>query len=298
MAKTNITATIIIAMVAMISMTGFAMAGSTTQTYVGSGSYYTGFNGFGTGDLTILTHTSHGSDVQQTSWDNTRMGGWQMMNTAQIATTIDRKTTIGMPGNHAANPDAAGLIITQSVDNAPTGGDSVMTVATYEDDVAYTSHVTVDQTTYLIDDGNGFESAGADTLIKGHCYDGNLSTYGITGTVTAVSDGVVNSSVTATMGMAEGGMWMQTYICAADLANGDETARLIVKNMLGAGSGSAAILGGTTDQGQADFGLTVLNDGLGYTTGGSLSGNPVSVSLIDDFDNGYMATGYIYAMNI
>lgn len=73
--KTAIMA-MIIAFVAIIGMTGLAMAGSTTQTYVGDGTYTTSWNG-NHGTMDIYTSTSNGQDHLSVDYQNGRSTGTQ-----------------------------------------------------------------------------------------------------------------------------------------------------------------------------------------------------------------------------
>ena len=283
----------VIAMVAMIGMTGFAAAGSSTDYYVGDGSYDTNFNGYGTGDLTIYTSTSYGNDVQHAEWSNTRIDGWQKMGTGgSTYTRIDRRTTVGKQGY---GQDASGVIFVKSTDNAPTGGDSLTAVATYKDDEAYSSHVMLEQTVVMADDGSGFEGVGAKTLIKGHAYGDDTL---VSGLVAATTDGQNNVTAFATINMDEGRFRMKTFTGAMDNNAGDEKAGMYIKKMTGIGNGTAAIGVYSTDAATAGWDVDITNDNLDrYNYDDGFYGNPVSVTFTDDFGSNYYATGYIYVVN-
>ena len=282
----------VIAMVAMIGMTGLAMAGSSTDYYVGDGSYDTNFHGYGSGDLTIYTSTSYGNDVQHAEWSNTRVNGWQEMDTGSMSTVIDRRTTVGKCGT---GQNASGYVFVQSTDNAPTGGDTLTAIADYRDDEAYTSHVTLNQTVRMVDNGAGFEGVGARTLIKGHAY--GADTY-VGGYVAATSDGQNNVTVFATIGMDDGKFRMKTYTGSMDGQGGLEASGMYIRNMEGVGDGTAAIGAYSTDGATAGWDNTIQNDALTrYNYDGGFNGNPVSVTFTDDFGTNYQATGYIYVYN-
>lgn len=282
----------VITAIVMIGLTGFAMAGSSTDYYVGDGAYDTNFNGYGIGDLTIYTSTSYGNDVQHVEWSNTRVNGWQEMDTGSMSTVIDRKTTVGKYGT---GQDASGSIFVQSTDNAPTGGDTLKAVADYKDDEAYTSHVTLKQTVLMVDNGAGFEGVGARTLIKGHAY--GADTY-VGGYVAATSDGHNNVTVFATIGMDEGKFRMKTYTGSMDSQSGLEASGMYIRNMKGVGDGTAAIGAYSTDDATAGWDNTIQNDAMTrYNYDDGFYGNPVSVTFTDDFNTNYQATGYIYVFN-
>ena len=278
----------VIAMVVMIGMTGFAMAGSTTGLYNGDGSYNVNFGGAGTGDLTIITHTSFGNDFQHADWSNAEIGGYQDMDTTSSWTEIDRETTITGEQNGQM---ATGFTLTQTDD---VDGNSLTTVAQYHDDVAGGSYVSLYQNTGV---GSipGFASGVGSpiTTIEGHAY--GADTY-VGGSVMAVSDGDDNATVYANIGMTEGSMGLFADIGAGTML-GNDGAGLDIYGMDGAGDGTANIGGFTSEDGTAEFGFGVTNDGLGYIAGGNINGDPLSISLIDDFDTDYDATGYIYVID-
>ena len=283
----------LIAIAAMIGMTGFAMAGSTTDVYVGDGSYYTDFSGYGTGDITILSQTSYGTDIQRAEWTDTRVNGWQEMDTDSMHgvdyTQIERQTTVGKQGY---GQDASGTIFVQSADNAYGSGDTLTAVATYHDDEAYGSHVTLKQTAKMCDDGAGFERVSADTLIKGFAYGADTL---VSGYIGAKTDGQNNVIAFATIDMNEGRFRMHTFNNATDYQSGLEASWLRIKNMKGVGNGTACIGVHSTDAATAEWDVDITNDDLDRSNNDAyFHGDPVSVTFTDNFDSNYHATGYVY----
>ena len=150
--------TMIVAFV-MIGTLGIVSAVTTDVTYTGDGSYDMNFDGSGVGYLGVHTYTGNGEDHLQTAWQNTEASGWQTMDTSSYSdsgttstwfatseyansgseTDINRIVTVGGANDGA---DASGSILTFTND---TNGNTIFTLATYRDDVAWTSHVTTDQ---------------------------------------------------------------------------------------------------------------------------------------------------------
>lgn len=75
--------------IAMIGMTGFAMANTTVATYVGDGSYAMTYGGSGAGSLFANTYTSDGFDNLAVNFDAS-VSGSQSMTTSSGWTEIDR----------------------------------------------------------------------------------------------------------------------------------------------------------------------------------------------------------------
>lgn len=91
--KTNTAVTtMIIALVAMIGMTGFALADTTVATYVGDGSYSMTYGGSGAGSLFANTYTSDGFDKLVIDFD-AGVSGSQSLTTTNGWTEIDRTST-------------------------------------------------------------------------------------------------------------------------------------------------------------------------------------------------------------
>ena len=189
----NIAVLTMIAIIA-IGTIGMVSAVTTDVTYIGDGSYSMNFDGSGTGYCGVHTYTSNGEDHMQATWQNAEASGWQTMDTSSYAytnptsswwgrvtgensgsgsaTTIDRIVTVGGRDDGA---DASGSIRTSTTDN---NGNTLYTIATYQDDVAWTSHVTTDQHVSIYqDECSGFEDsrrgfyhdeyAGSDTGVSG-----------------------------------------------------------------------------------------------------------------------------------
>lgn len=149
--------------IALVAMIGLTSAVTTDVIYNGDGSYNMYFDGDGTGYCGVHTYTSNGEDHLQTTWTNTIASGWQKMEVNEynrlnagkrrvnggnitynytglrLSTDINRSVTIGGANDGG---DASGSILTFTDDN---NGNTLFTIATYEDDVAWTSHMTTDQ---------------------------------------------------------------------------------------------------------------------------------------------------------
>jgi len=170
--KTVVTA--MIAFVLAIGMTGLGAAVTTDVTYTGDGSYNMNFNGAGTGYCGVHTFTSNGEDHMGATWTNAQATGWQTMDTLSYDnppvtdtwncglfhlfsceetvassgsnTDINRVITVGGMNDGA---DASGSIMTFTND---TNGNTLFSLATYKDDVAWTSHVTTEQSVSMYQD--------------------------------------------------------------------------------------------------------------------------------------------------
>lgn len=246
------TTTMIVALVAMIGMTGLAMAGSTMDydvTFVGSGS----------GSATISTVTPVGTDYQHATWSNCDASGWQSGSYNNGAyTRIDRRTTITGSVNGAP---ASGTILTQVTPTSPcaTKPAFVQTNVAYHDDDAYGSHIKLVQGATLYDsdvpviDDAGYEYADVDTRITGYAYDsGNAS---VSGSVAAVTDGSLTAVTSIGAFVSDGSLWMNVDSLIRDETDDDETSKTtyIVKvrsqpnTADGSITGQAAVNGITVD---------------------------------------------------
>lgn len=228
-------------------------------------------------------------EVTSNTPSNAGIGGSQNMNTASGWTVINRGTTITGTANGAM---ASGFTATQTIDNS---GDLLTAYAGYKDDVAGGSYVELGQEVYV---GTilGLESGVGSplTYIDGYAYGDDTR---VVGQVQAVSNGVNNVSVSASIDMSEGEMSMGVGIGAVTLIGSAEAAGLDV-GMYGDGTGVAQINGHSTCQATAEFDFDVTNDGLGYDAFGDINGNPVTVNLFDDFDADYSAIGHIYLVTL
>lgn len=193
--KTIQTATILIALVAMISMTGLAMADSVMD-------YTVDFGGVGDGSFRIDTMTPAGNDVQIAEWTNCEAGGYQDGSYGFNGdwTVIDRETAV----TGIQNGDVAGGSIYTRSEMLSDGiyiPGSVTTYATYHDNNAGGSYVYLDQKSGLYDaDGMpnvGCDGVGALTWINGYAY-GDVNTH-VSGSVTSTTDGTngVSTSIGA-----------------------------------------------------------------------------------------------------
>ncbi len=284
--------TMIIAVIAMIGMTGLAMAGSTDVVYTGDGSYNMNYIGAGTGSFGIHTYTSYGDDHVGTTFGNTDIVGSQNMNTGSTWTQITRDVTVGTGG---WGQDASGTIVTDSIDNAPNAdGDIVYTRATYHDDVAWSSHVRLDQTVEMVDDGI-YEKVSGTAQISGHAYGGDTL---VTGVIGAITEGGCKATVEMKMALTEGHFDMNADVYADDPTNAGETAKLynINNNAWGVyapAEGTAYFLG---DGYEVKHDLTITAGAGTIHTYGTAYGPDVYIP--STFSNNYQATGYIYALEV
>ena len=297
--KTNTAITaMIIAMVAMIGMTGFAAAMNTDVQYNGDGSYYCDYDAYGTGSIGIHTYTSDGSDHLVSGWENTEAHGWQQMDTYSgtgqyggnySGTVIDRSAIVG---GAAAGEDEAGYIITLTTDN---DNNSVYTAAIYHDNVGLGSHIMTDQTVVV---GSIVNIAGlqynitgviAETAISGFAYGSNTTVSGFVMTRSG------DEYTYALLQMDNGRMSLYTLSAAgsvdpAFMVNG-ACGQLIVVDAKGIGVFGA---GAGTDMHGAAF---WMKDDLGYTHYYS-NGMGVTIDMITTFDGNFDASGYIYAVDL
>ena len=276
--------TMVVAIVAMIGMTGFALATTTTANYVGDGSYGMTYGGSGTGSMNINTWTSAGIDQMNVGWTNTNVNGQQDMSTSSFPelsysmTHIHRNVTVGTGGT---GQDASGYIQTYSLN----GDNSVTSLATYHDDEADGSHVTTAQQVHTFTDGE-FNSIFGDINIDGSA-SGNDTL--VTGLVKVRSGSILTL---ADMKMIEGAFNLYTYISAPD-----GSTKLDPITMTGTGTGNATMAGFANTPAMADFSLDAINDAAGYHIDGNAE-NLTSMSFHDDFDEGYIGTGNIYVYNV
>lgn len=280
--KTNTAVRSMVVAFLVIGMTGFAMAGSTTQTYEGDGTYTTSFGGTGTGDLTIFTHTSYGDDRMSVDWQNTNVGGNQWMNTGS-KTGITRDVTVGTGGWQQA---ASGNIMTGTYSTDTGNGHYIGTVSTYKDDVAYGSHVNLQQTINLYDNGPD-EALSGNAKISGFAYGANTL---VSGYVEADAGPMF---VSAGVGVTEGlfDMSMKTI-------SKDNSASYLDRTKLKNIAVTAVGIGGADLDANGDdvrVGLHTTNDGHWDNFAGSQG---TGFNQYDDFDTHYSATGYIYAIEI
>lgn len=276
------THTIIIALVAMIGMTGLAMAGSTTQQWIGDGSYTTTFGGAGTGDLTILTQTSYGNDHMTVDWQDTNVAGSQSMNTGP-KTQITRDVTVGTSGWQQA---ASGSIETGTYSADTGNGHYIYTNSVYADDVAYGSHVRLQQTVNMWDSGPDEVLSGT-AEISGFAYG---ATTLVSGRVEAAAGPIF---VSAFGGMDEGSFDMFMRTISKDKAGSylDRTGLEDIA-VTAAGAGDAELIASGDDVG---VGLNTANDGVWTEPIGSQG---TYFWQHDDFSNTYTAIGHIYAIEL
>jgi len=276
----------VIAIVAMIGMTGFAMAGSTTQWWTGDGHYDTTYVGAGTGDLTIHTHTSFGEDALYARWSNAGIDGHQTMDTAGF-TQIEREATVTGTGS----ADASGTIesLTSSADEGD--GHYVHTFAYYADDVAHGSNVRLDQSIKMKDNGDDEVLSGS-VAIKGVAYGADTDVKGIVDAVTGTSSGSL-SIAQAKVNVSEGSFSMSMTTKARDNAISYlDRAKLKDMVITATGTGSADLSGLA---GNVKVDLQTSNDGVNsLITAHGMS----KFTQHDEFGTSYGTTGYIYAIEI
>ena len=290
--NTKTTTTMIVAMIAMIGMTGLAMAGSTDVVYTGDGSYNMNYNGAGTGSFGIHTYTSYGDDHMEATFGNTNIAGSQEMKTGSTWTKVTRDITVGTGG---WGQDASGTIATDSIDNAPNAdGDIIYTRATYHDDIAWSSHVQLSQTVKMSDSGIN-ENVSGKARISGHAYGDDTL---VTGVIGAITEGNYKATVEMRMALTEGHFDMEANVYARDPTNAGEKTELynIDNNAWGVhapAEGTACFLG---DGYKVKHDLTITADAGTIHTYGTAHGPDVYIP--STFDNNYNATGYIYALEV
>ncbi|OYT62706.1 hypothetical protein B6U67_04235 [Methanosarcinales archaeon ex4484_138] len=276
----------VIAIVAMIGMTGFAMAGSTTQWWTGDGHYDTTYVGAGAGDLTIHTHTSFGDDTLHTGWSNAGIVGHQTMDTAGY-TQIEREAIVTGTGS----ADASGAIESYTTSADEGDGHYVHTFAYYADDVAYGSNVGLDQSIKMKDNGPD-EMLSGYAAVEGFAYGADTDVRGVveagTGTLSAPS-----SRALAKVNVSEGsfGMYMTTKV-KDDATSYLDRAKLKDMVIDATGIGSADLFGSA---GNVKVGLQTSNDGVNTL---STAHGITEFAQHDEFGTSYGTTGYIYAIEI
>lgn len=291
--------TMIVAMVAMIGMTGFAAAMDTNVQYNGDGSYDCNYNAYGTGSIGIHTHTSDGSDHLVSGWTNTEANGWQQMDTYTVTahntdysgTVISRTATVGGADD---GEDEAGFIITLTTDN---DNNSVYTYANYHDDRGYGSHVTTDQSVVvgsLVGIGQtqyNVTGVAAVTRLHGFAYGDNTTVSGLVRTQSGdeytyaylvMENGRMNLFALSAAGSIYPALWGVYDGACGQLVSVDAEGI----GTFGAGAG--------TDMHGAYFDM---EDDLGTMYYYS-DGYDVNISMSTTFDGDFDAWGYIYAVNL
>ena len=218
------TLTMVIALVAMIGMTGLAVADSTMV-------YDVDFAAVGTGSVLIQTISPVGNDVQSATWTNcAAVGDQQGVYNNGDWLSVDRDTSItGVENGNVAY----GSVVTSSYPTTPvsdvTKAAVIQTTATYYDNAAYGSNVQLIQNTDLYDgdmptvDNNGVETANVVTQIDGYAY-GNATT-GVTGQVISQTDGSLTAKTGITATVHDGALDMDVTSRITDDASDDETSR-------------------------------------------------------------------------
>lgn len=272
----NKTATILIAMVAMISMTGLAMAGSdTTTTYNGDGSYDMTYTGSGGGYLYANTFTTDGFDNLAVNFD-ADMSGQQSMTTSGGWTVIDRNSRID--NGYGIIMTASGIDPTVGVVKTLVDSDNYAKLIDQDVDIKSTG-------VYVVSYQAAASNGGAVTEAYGGTTEGK--------TYTSIVDlGASDHSVLYTDASAEYGesrVDFDTDVDSRGLLYGGTTGdgQLIVYTNTEYNFGQE--LGGTYDSTTFTFDV---NDGYNG-----------QLTTIVDFDStcdvdGYGATAYWYTVNI
>ena len=214
--------TVIVAMlIAAIGMTGFAAAGSAMD-------YDITFDGNGDGSMDIRTTSPVGFDAQVVGWTNCEATGRQRGNYGDSKwMKVDRKTTITGIQN---GDEASGFIATKSQMISPgsVDGGYIETVATYYDDKAYGSYISVKQGTTLYDGDmvagdTGYEYIDVNTWIAGYAYGDNRTR--VSGSVQSVTDGRMNASTGIGATVHDGRLKMTVDSLIRDEIDDDETSK-------------------------------------------------------------------------
>lgn len=248
---------------ALIGTTGLAMADSTTQTYVGDGSYSTNWNG-NSGTMSIDTYTSYGADHINVDYRRGYTSGEQTGMTENGWTEIDR-------GVYAIGDGVA--INTATVDNS---GDLVAigTSGTY---------ITLNQEAYMTDEAFGYDVEGvvSDHRVMAIGREAGVSVYTEAGEAYTVVELTSNRfGFLRINGIAVAG---NGYGYNATGQSFEASAWL---------SGETYIIGSGEYVG---IDMDVRNDNTQYS---ATANGMVYIELYDQYNRGYNANGYIYAVDL
>ena len=273
--------TMIVAMVAMIGMTGLAMADSTMD-------YTVDFNAVGTGSVDIQTVTPDGIDFQRLTFAGCDVSGHQTGydSPGSTWTTIDRWTSVKTPSGvvfgQSGSPVAIDAMITTG-SYLPASGykaGSVETQVVLKDNGVYNTaadYATLDQTTYLKTGGE----IRSYTDIEGRVFaNGPYPAPIVSGIVTTTSNGVYNASSSIYAGLTTGELDMDVYSRLIEgVSESSRTTYTVV---------APDMSGGYTEQSDGVF--------QGYA---SVNG-VVQKSMMTEFVNAdhIEATGYFYAVTL
>lgn len=266
-------------LIAMVAMTGLAMAGSTTATYVGSGDYNADWNGRD-GEVTIHTYTPEGYDYLHTEAD-CRFGGYQNMDSSSGWTELDRHV-------YARN-DAS--TVTYTVDNS---GDTVYASVSSDGWTDMYQHVS-------IADDQTFGPYTGDAIFAHTELDAGRNSVVFVETT-------AGDTITLAVLDSDRCAWLNSYaIAATDSAVGSASGQVFWMGTYGNG---AEDLGYVMVTGSDEIGFDVYTsyDIYGhrhhytdFDTEGTLYGtdlNPAFMGIDTEFDHGYHADGYIYAIDL
>ena len=224
--NTKATTTMIIALVAMIGMTGI---GAATMTYDVS------FSGSGaTGGVDINTYTPVGNDIQNVDWTNAHGYGSQQgsYNTGSNWAVIDRTTQINDLNNAQATN---GLIVATTFPTTPvvgtgmTGLAYVQAAASYTDTYSDDSYIKMVQHVELYDsdmpmvNDAGDERAYVNTEINGQAYNTGAN---VKGSVMMITDGSLTAGTGISVNMNDGNLNMDAQAIITDNTADRESADL------------------------------------------------------------------------
>lgn len=253
------TVTILITFIVMIGMTGFASAGSTTQTYIGDGSYTTSWNG-NSGTMNIDTYTSNGQDHLIVDYQNGYSNGNQAGNTNTWTKITRNVGTHGYKTSVSAETyDNSGNVVAINA-RARLGGTHLRQLAVMNDDVNY-------------------NAVGSLHMVKAGGQNYGVSVYTQAGNAYTVID--LNGRGIAGIRGAAG---------AATGLNAAYTGQMVSAFAHGPGE---VIIEGVGDNVGDRF--RVRNDATGYT---SYANGETFINLYDNHNYQYGARGYIYAVDL
>jgi len=256
----NTVKSIIIATIVMIGMTGLAMAGSTTQTYVGDGTYTTTWNGHH-GTMNIDTYTSNGQDHLAVDYTAGYTSGSQTGSTNGW-TEIDRNVNVYRKGS----------ITTESFDNS---GDIVAINANTRRGITK-----LHQDVYL---ANGISGYNVDGVVSTHRVLATGRNYNVN-VYTQAGDAytVVDLNGRRGFGVIDG---------IAGAGSGYDHSATGQTFNVHSYNGEAVIIGSGDYVG---VNARITNDGTTYYT----HANGMTYIELNDEYRRYRATGYIYAVDM
>ena len=269
----NINKTAVITMIVtlmIIGMTGLAMADSTTQTYVGDGSYTTSWTGHG-GTMNIDTYTSNGQDHFTADYRRGYTVGTQSGSTNGW-TEIDR--SVNVRGSKVS-------ISTESYDNS---GNLVAI-----DGSTRRGMVSLQQDVYLVDGIAGYDVTGVVSehriLSDGRNYDATVYTKAGNAQTVITLDGRYGDGRIAGVAAAGSGYG---YSATGQMFEVKSSNHVSWWNY---NTGNAIIESGGDYVG---IDAKIMNDGTTYIA----QAHGMTYIVLDDEYNRYYANGYVYAVDL